>query len=64
MKKYNSLIKCIGNTYLVIEDLSKFDFYYAKVLEVIDDYNVKMRDEQNNVKNVSIFNLRNPRQDI
>lgn len=64
MKKINILNKCIGNTYAIIEDLSKTDFYYGKVLSVIDENHVKIEDDSKIVKNINIFHLRNPKQEI
>lgn len=64
MKKINILNKCIGNTYAILEDLAKTDFYYGKVLSVVDEDHLRIEDDSKTVKNINIFHIRNPKQEI
>lgn len=58
------LKKIIGKRFAVITDHSKLDHYYGHVESVVDENTVFIKDDENQQQKVSIFDLRNPAQEL
>jgi ferredoxin-fold anticodon binding domain-containing protein len=58
------LKKMIGKKIVVIEDLAKFITWFGIVESVKDEETLVVKNENEESFNVSIFNIRNPYQDI
>ena len=63
-QKVNILKRMIGKMVAVIENYNTLDHYYGEVSEVIDEKNVIVKNDKNEDIKVSIFDIRNPAQEL
>jgi len=63
-QKLNVLKKMLGKRVAVITNYTTLDHYYGEVAEVIDETNVVVKNDRNEDSKVSIFDIRNPAQEL
>lgn len=63
-QKLNILKRIIGKRVAVITNYSNLDHFYGEVLEVVDETNVVVKSDRNEDSKVSIFDIRNPAQEL
>ena len=54
----------IGKRVAVITNYSTLDHFYGEVAEVIDEMNVVIKNDKNEDSKASIFDIRNPSQEL
>jgi hypothetical protein len=59
-QKLNVLKRILGKKMVVIKDFYKNLYYYGTIQSIIDSSNVKVKNPQGDIEDVSIFNLRSP----
>jgi ferredoxin-fold anticodon binding domain-containing protein len=63
-QKLNILKRMIGKRVAVIRNYSTLEYFYGEVSEVIDETNVVIKNDKNESSKVSIFDIRNPTQEL
>lgn len=63
-QKLNVLKKMLGKRVAVITNYDTLDHFYGEVLEVVNDSNVIIKNDKNEDIQVSIFDIRNPTQEL
>jgi len=63
-QKLNVLKRMLGKRVAVITNYNTLDHFYGEVLEVIDETNVVVKNDKNEDSKVSIFDIRNPAQEL
>ena len=64
MQKLNILKRMIGKRVAVIVNYNTLDYFYGEVTSVIDESNVAVKNDRNEDSKVSIFDIRNPNQEL
>ena len=62
--KLNILKKILGKRVAVITNYSSLEHYYGEVTQVIDESMVLVKNDINEEYKVSIFDIRNPAQEL
>jgi len=63
-QKLNVVKRMLGKRVAVITNYNTLDHFYGEVLEVIDETNVVVKSDRNEDSKVSIFDIRNPAQEL
>jgi hypothetical protein len=63
-QKLNVLKRMLGKRVAVITNYNTLDHFYGEVAEVIDETNVVIKNDRNEDSKVSIFDIRNPAQEL
>ena len=63
-QKLNVLKRMLGKMVAVITNYSTLEHFYGEVSEVIDESNVIVKNDKNEDSKVSIFDIRNPAQQL
>jgi ATP-dependent 26S proteasome regulatory subunit len=63
-QKLNVLKRMLGKRVAVIINYNTLDHFYGEVLEIIDETNVVVKNDKNEDSKVSIFDIRNPAQEL
>lgn len=63
-QKLNALKRMLGKRVAVITNYNTLDHFYGEVSEVIDETNVVIKNDRNEDSKVSIFDIRNPAQEL
>ena len=63
-QKLNILKKMVGKRVAVITNYNTLEHFYGEVSEVIDEMNVIVKNDKNEDSKVSIFDIRNPAQEL
>ena len=63
-QKLNILKRMLGKRVAVITNYNTLDHFYGEVAEVIDETNVVIKNDRNEDSKVSIFDIRNPAQEL
>jgi len=63
-QKLNVLKRMLGKRVAVITSYTTLDHFYGEVTEVIDETNVVIKNDRNEDSKVSIFDIRNPAQEL
>jgi len=63
-QKLNILKRMLGKRVAVITNYNTLDHFYGEVSEVIDETNVVVKSDRNEDSKVSIFDIRNPAQEL
>lgn len=63
-QKLNVLKRMLGKRVAVITNYNTLDHFYGEVSEVIDETNVVIKNDRNEDSKVSIFDIRNPAQEL
>lgn len=63
-QKLNVLKRMLGKRVAVITSYTTSDHFYGEVAEVIDETNVVIKNDRNEDSKVSIFDIRNPAQEL
>jgi ferredoxin-fold anticodon binding domain-containing protein len=63
-QKLNVLKRMLGKRVAVITNYNTLDHFYGEVSEVIDETNVVVKSDRNEDSKVSIFDIRNPAQEL
>lgn len=58
------LKKTLGKRFAVITDYAKLEHYYGHVESIVDENTVIIKDDENQQQKASIFDLRNPAQEL
>jgi small nuclear ribonucleoprotein (snRNP)-like protein len=64
IQKLNVLKRIVGKRVAVILNHNTFDCFYGEVSSVVDEYNVVVKNDRNEDSKVSIFDIRNPNQEL
>ena len=63
-QKLNIVKKMVGKRVAVITNYNTLEHFYGEVSEVIDEMNVIVKNDKNEDSKVSIFDIRNPAQEL
>jgi len=63
-QKLNVLKRMLGKRVAIITNYTTLDYFYGEVSEVIDESNVVVKNDKNEDSKVSIFDIRNPAQEL
>jgi hypothetical protein len=63
-QKLNVLKRMLGKRVAVITNYINLDHFYGEVTEVIDETNVVIKNDKNEDSKASIFDIRNPSQEL
>jgi ferredoxin-fold anticodon binding domain-containing protein len=63
-QKLNVIKRMLGKRVAVITNYNTLDHFYGEVSEVIDETNVVVKSDRNEDSKVSIFDIRNPAQEL
>jgi small nuclear ribonucleoprotein (snRNP)-like protein len=63
-QKLNVLKRMLGKRVAVITNYNTLDHFYGEVIEVFDETNVVIKNDKNEDSKVSIFDIRNPSQEL
>ena len=63
-QKLNVLKRMLGKRVAVITNYTTLDHFYGEVSEVLDESNVVVKNDKNEDSKVSIFDIRNPAQEL
>lgn len=63
-QKLNILKRMLGKRVAVITNYNTLDHFYGEVAEVIDESNLIIKSDKNEDIKVSIFDVRNPNQEL
>jgi small nuclear ribonucleoprotein (snRNP)-like protein len=63
-QKLNVLKRMLGKRVAVITNYNTLDHFYGEVAEVIDETNVVIKNDRNEDSKISIFDIRNPAQEL
>jgi small nuclear ribonucleoprotein (snRNP)-like protein len=63
-QKLNILKRMVGKRVAVIVNYNTLDYFYGEVSSVIDECNVVVKNDRNEDSKVSIFDIRNPNQEL
>jgi len=63
-QKLNVLKRMLGKRVAVITNYNTLDHFYGEISEVIDETNVVVKSDRNEDSKVSIFDIRNPAQEL
>jgi len=63
-QKLNVLKRMLGKRVAVITNYTTLEHFYGEVAEVIDESNVIVKNDKNEDSKVSIFDIRNPSQEL
>lgn len=63
-QKLNVLKRMLGRKVAVITNYNSLDCFYGEVTEVLDETNVVVRNDKNETSKISIFDIRNPAQEL
>lgn len=64
IQKLNVLKRMLGKRVAVITNYTTLDYFYGEVAEIIDETNVIVKNDRNENSKVSIFDIRNPTQEL
>ena len=63
-QKLNVLKRMLGKRVAVITNYATLEHFYGEVAEVIDESNIIVKNDKNEDSKVSIFDIRNPSQEL
>jgi ferredoxin-fold anticodon binding domain-containing protein len=63
-QKLNVLKRMLGKRVAVITNYSTLDHFYGEVIEIFDETNVVVKNDKNEASKASIFDIRNPSQEL
>lgn len=63
-QKLNILKRILGKRVAVITNYTTLDYFYGEVAKIIDETNVIAKNDRNENSKTSIFDIRNPAQEL